>query len=277
MRYNREVKGTSAQLFSSFAIGLLVVLIAPATLSAQTTLEDVTKSTIYTPGNSSSASTVSLSAEGVTYTPPFYRGRALPSADAPVRIHADAQFGGSVPASSVNYTWTINTRVMQNLSGLGKSDLLLSGASLYGTMIVSVAASAGSLHGSQTIRIPAVTPKVVLYNDDPLLGMRYHTAIDATTPLHSSETTLVAEPYFFAVSSPVSSDLIYKWSVNGSPVLSDQDSPARITLNVDGGGEATASVGLTLSSTQFSFETAKQTFQVHITPSSGSTPFTNTK
>jgi hypothetical protein len=226
--------------------------------------------------------TVALLYEAATYTPAFYRGRSLASANAPVRVHADAQFASSngvaIPTSSINYTWSLNGRAMQNLSGLGKADLTLSGPSLYGTLIVSVDASSGGVHGSAVARIPAVSPKVLLYSDDPLLGMLYRSAISATTNLRADQSTLVAEPYFFAVSSPVSSDLIYSWGVNGTPVLADKESPSRITLQVAGGGASTAGVSLSLIDSRYSFETAKQGWQVHITSSSGgANSFTPTK
>jgi hypothetical protein len=220
--------------------------------------------------------TIALLYEAGTYTPPFYRGRSLASANAPVHVHANAQFG-STPESSINYTWSVNGRVMQNLSGVGRSDLVISGPTLYGALIVSVDASAsGNTRATQSIRIPAVTPVIDLYSDDALLGIQYRNAISGSSDLHSDQSTLTAEPYFFAVSDPQSSDLLYSWSVNGTPVLADATSPSRITLQVKGGASGTASVGLSLASRTFSLENTKASWQVRVTPSgSGATPFTN--
>ena len=250
---------------------------APHAAFAAPTITDVTKSSLYVASSASPSGSVSLLYEAETYTPPFYRGRSLASADAPVRIHADAQFSSS---GSINYTWTINGRVMQNLSGVGASDLTLAGPSLYGTLIVSVDArsQSGSAHGTQTIRIPAITPQLTLYSDDPLLGVQYNNAIGENTSLPSNETTLVAVPYFFATDSALSSALTYLWSVNGTPVLAENNNPSRLTLQVDGGKEGTASVSLSLTHKQYSFENSKKTWQIHITPAgSATTPFTNTK
>ena len=221
--------------------------------------------------------TIALLYEAGTYTPPFYRGRSLASANAPVHVHADTQFG-SIPESSINYTWSVNGRIMQNLSGIGKSDLVLGGPTLYGALIISVDASAsGNARATQAIRIPAVNPVIDLYSDDALLGIQYRNAIGGSSDLHSNQSTLVAEPYFFAVSGPQSSDLLYSWSVNGTPVLADATSPSRITLQVKGGASGTAAVGLSLASRLFSFENTKASWQVHVTPSgSDATPFTNT-
>lgn len=283
MRYNTGVKRVyEHRLFLFAAIAVVLSAAVPHALFAVTTIADVSASPLYRAPKPQPSTTVALLFEAVTYTPPFYRGRALPSADAPVRIHADAQFttksGTPLAESSINYTWTINGRIMQNLSGAGRSDLILNGPSLYGAMIVSVDASAGGVHGSQVIRIPAVTPLLTLYSDDPLLGEQYRNAIAGNTNLPSNQSTLVAEPFFFAVGSPLSTDLTYQWSVNGTPVLADEHNPSRLTLQVDGGKEGTAAVALSLTSNQFSFENTKGAWQIHITPTgSGSTPFTNTQ
>lgn len=285
MRYNKEVKRAyEHRLFFFAALMLVLGTVVPHPLSALTTIADVSASSLYTPQKIQQPAVVTLLFEAVTYTPPFYRGRALPSADASIRIHADAPFisknGATAAESSINYTWTINGRVMQNLSGVGKSDLVLSGPSLYGTMIVSVDArsQSGSIHGTQTIRIPSVIPILNLYSDDSLAGEQYWNAITANSTLTSAQSTLVAEPYFFAVGSPLSTDLTYQWAVNGTPVLADEHNPSRLTLQVDGGKEGTAAISLSLSSKQFTFENTKNMWKIRIVPTgSGSTPFTNTQ
>lgn len=285
MRYNKGVKRAYTHRLFLF-IALIVVLGTgiPLPLSAITTIADVSTSPLYTAPKTQQSAVVTLLFEAVTYTPPFYRGRALPSANAPIRIHADAPFisknGATTAESNINYTWTINGRVMQNLSGLGRSNLVLNGPSLYGTTIVSVDArnQSGSIHGTQTIRIPAVTPILNLYSDDSLIGEQYWNAITANSTLTSDKSTLIAEPYFFAVGSPLSTDLTYQWSVNSTPVLADEHNPSRLTLQVDGGKEGIAAVILSLSSKQFTFQNTKGAWKIRITPTgSGSTPFTNTQ
>lgn len=218
--------------------------------------------------------------EAASYTPPLYRGRALPSADTPVRILADARFvtaqGTVVPERSITYTWTINLRVREDLSGVGKSTILLNGPSLFGALIVTVEAWGpnNSFYGTNTIRIPAVQPVLALYNDDPILGVSYRKAIGAGTTLRSDQTTLVAEPYFFNVSSALSPALLYSWYVNDTPVLADDDNPSRITLNVEGGKSGNALVTLALKHSTQQLQTAERSWQIGISSTAASTPFT---
>src|SRR3989344_3364405 len=72
---------------------------------------------------------VDLIWESDSYTPPFYLGRALPSAGALLRFEALAHMktadGRDIPAGEIRFTWRRNGAVILSASGLGKSSVTL--------------------------------------------------------------------------------------------------------------------------------------------------------
>ena len=87
------------------------------------------------------ASSVDLIFEGITYTPPFYKGLSLytPGADVRVVAFPDLYSGGALlDANKLIYTWKVNGKVLGDDSGYGKKSLLIKGATIPKPYSVSV-------------------------------------------------------------------------------------------------------------------------------------------
>lgn len=195
---------------------------------------------------------VDLLFDGNTYVPPFYDGRALPSAGTTIRAQAEVFFkrsdGTLVPPSQIRYTWKEGGVVVGTASGTGKSSALLPAPPLYGNTDLEVDASSldGTFSGSAVTTIPAAPVQIILYQDHPLFGIVYNSAISANASMSQSQVTFAAVPYFAQVRSPNDANLTYTWSVNGSNVAASAQDPSEITVNSqNSSGRATLAVGIT--------------------------------
>ncbi|HVM73668.1 MAG TPA: hypothetical protein VMU13_02190 [Candidatus Paceibacterota bacterium] len=215
------------------------------------------------------ASRLDLLMDADSYVPPFYHGRALPSAGSLIKLQAIPYFkrsnGSLIPISDIVFTWKQDDRVIGNNSGLGRSSVALPAAILYGTTNIEVDAqsSDNTRFGSATISIPSAEPPLILYGDDPLLGVTYYRALGNTTNLPATQMTFAAVPYFAAVGSASDPRLTYAWTVNGSPIASDANDPDEITLNAKG-SNGQAAVGLTVTQSDDVFLSPNSSWTIHL-------------
>jgi hypothetical protein len=203
-------------------------------------------------------SEVDLLVDSDSYVPPFYLGRALPSAGTNIRLQAIAHLkrpnGTFISSSDITYIWKQEGRAVGTVSGRGKSSATLPAATLYGTsnIEVDVKSSDGLLSGSASVSIPAITPILSLYEDNPLLGFMYYNALGSQTAVSDNEMTFAAVPYFAQIQSPNDPRLTYEWKVNGSTVVASANDPSEVTLNGSGSGvQAAVDLNLTHSTNIF--------------------------
>ncbi len=201
---------------------------------------------------------IDLLVDSDSYTPPFYRGRALPSAGTQMRMQALVYFkrtdGSFVPPSSIVYTWRENGQIIGKVSGKGRQTVTLPSPVLYGTSVITVDAVSndGLFSGSASMRISSIEPVLALYENHPLFGLMYHQAMGAKTSIPDSETTFAAVPYFADIKNPNDSRLRYNWTVNGESVSASTERPSEFTINADkSNGEASISLSLTHSRNVF--------------------------
>jgi len=191
--------------------------------------------------------------ESDSYTPPFYRGGALPSAGTTIRAQAIADLrlpnGTSVPESNITYTWRRNGSVIQNASGRGRSFGIFPAPTLFATDVIEVNATSadGTLSGTASVNIPSVEPVLALYEDNPIFGILYNKTFGQATTVKDAEMTFAAVPYFAQADSPDDPQLAYNWRVNGQYVPADAAKPSEITINSD---KSTGNADLALSLTR---------------------------
>ena len=194
---------------------------------------------------------VDLIWEAVSYVPPFYKGRALPSAGTSVRLFAIPRFqfsGSQIPPGELHYTWKQNGKTIPSASGLGRNSALLNGPVLFGTDTISVDVRSANneLTGSASVRISSVEPKIKLYEEHPIFGILYNRAFGSQVSIPETEATFVAVPYFAPARSPDDRLLVYRWRVNNTTVPNNPTTPSTITLNATGSnGQASMELGLT--------------------------------
>jgi len=179
----------------------------------------VTQSVIIRPAD------VSLLWEADTYTPPFYRGKALHSYNGLFRVTAIPDLVGSngkkIDSKDLVYTWKKNGSVIADSSGYGKNQLVSAQTSYLREgedVTVEVSAPRDNIVASRSITIKPVVPKVLFYEKNGLYGTLYGSTLNSRFHLIQDEVTIGAEPYFFSVPSKSASNLSYSWKLNGADV-----------------------------------------------------------
>jgi len=208
---------------------------------------------------------VDLLWEGNTYVPPFYAGRALPSAGSSVRLFAVPRFqipgtSVTVPSDELIYTWKKNNRPLPSVSGKARHSIVIESPVLFAsdTISVEVRTADNTLHGSASARIASVEPALALYEEHPIHGTLYHNAITNDENLSEVEAAFSAVPYFAPVQNIYSSGLLYDWRVNRTKVKNNPTKPNAITLNA-AGSSGRALIELTVThATNFFLRVSKQ-------------------
>lgn len=186
---------------------------------------------------------VALILEPVSTTHPFYEGGALVGSQGSMRIIAMPDLrnsaGVQIAPSTLEYVWKNGGQILQSSSGIGKSVLTASAPVKYRdtTVTVTVSTPDQSIVGQAAVLISPADPLVRIYENDPLLGPRYETALPDAITLSDSEDTYRAVPYYFT-SFPT-----LTWSVNGTASQTGKD----ITVRPAGGGKGTALLGVLAS------------------------------
>jgi hypothetical protein len=187
---------------------------------------------------------VALIVEPTSTTHPFYEGGSLIGSEGRIRIIAVPDLrtsaGVQIPASNLVYTWKNGSQILQSSSGIGKSVLSATAPVRYRdtTLTVTVTSQDSSVVGQASVVIAPRDPLIRIYENDPLLGPRFDTALSNTITLNDSEATYRAVPYYFTTLPTLT------WQVNGSASQSGQD----ITVRPSGSGQGTAVLGVSGSS-----------------------------
>lgn len=197
-------------------------------------------------------SAIDLIVEADTYTPALYKGRALATHKAPLRIVAAPFFGNGYDAEDLIYTWRVNGVVQGTLSGPGRSILKTTAApySRRTEIRVDVESADGKVQGREVVSIKTEVPQVLLYAINPLLGPSTTTILANRTELEEEEVTINAEPFYAPGTYRESLPITYKWKLNGKTVASTNDDLGTITLRQAGNGRGKAQVSVSIEHPQ---------------------------
>jgi hypothetical protein len=193
--------------------------------------------------------------EGVSYTPPFYKGRSLWGAQGEIRLLAIPSFGDS---SKLVYDWKINGEILQNQSGYGRDSISFTNNGLGGNLQVEVTATdpVTDSAAKSYLVVPQIEPSIVFYENNPLYGIVYDRAIHSVD-LKNNEMAVIASPFNLFIGR--SSDISYKWKVNGNIV----DAFGRsITLRKPDNASGSSSVSLEANNAKRMLQLAEGGFLV---------------
>jgi hypothetical protein len=162
--------------------------------------------------------------EAVSYTPPFYKGKALASRGSNIRIIALPEIVniGNKKISSKNlvYKWFKNDTLSSQYSGFGKDSFYAEDSSFVrdGNEIkAQVYTTDSSAYSESKIFVSHSDPKVFFYQEHPLLGRLYNQPVINFKISGQDESKIIAEPYFFSANK-LSTRLDYSWTINGKPI-----------------------------------------------------------
>lgn len=200
--------------------------------------------------------------EAESYTPPFYKGKALLSPKTTQKIIAIPNFvtnsGRKIPANELIYTWREDGRIIKDKSGYGKNVIYLEAPEMFWEKKISVEVSSfgKSINAYKSITPKVTPPTVILYEDNPIQGIWYSRAIKKTLDLTGKELVLKAEPYFFSNNDIAVNNLRYDWSLNKNPVIGEKN---KLILRQEG-PEGSALIGINVKNTNKLSQSAKESF-----------------
>lgn len=208
---------------------------------------------------------VTIMWEADTYTPPFYKGKAMMVPQAGIRIIAVpdlANTANPLGAGSFVYDWKKDGYSIASASGYGKNTYSFIGPKPLTNTKITLAVSAldDSARSEMQIYLPQVRPFILFYEKDPLLGVKYNKPLNEETTLDKREFSLSAEPYFFSNERGEAPTLKYSWSINGKDV---SNYGRTITLRNDAGVKGSSVVSLSMRSIAQTFQTAKKDLKVN--------------
>lgn len=157
------------------------------------------------------------------YTPPFYRGRALPSSEGFIRILAIPQIQGAAGLGNIDnyvFTWKRNDKILQNGSGYNKSALIVQQDYLNEEDIIEVTGQDNDTgaRANGKLSLSVFPGKILLYDRDPIYGIDWAHELGGSLDVSNADKTILAVPYFFSPKNPLSNSLKYTWSINDATI-----------------------------------------------------------
>ncbi len=174
--------------------------------------------------------TVDILWEAQTTTPSWYKGRALPSADSTITAIAIPNIN-NIP-KSITYKWYKDTKLIKSSSDKNANILKLSAPNTYGDYVLSVELldPQGRLLARNGSKIKSVTPEIIMYTNDPLLGIKSNSALRASRDrpiiLLDTEPTFTAIPFYLSKSQQ--DTFSYNWDIKNA--LYEKPSKNSITI-----------------------------------------------
>lgn len=181
-----------------------------------------------------------------TFTPPFYKGKALNTHQSIVKIVAIPNFikdGIKIKPEELIYTWKKDGKISSKDSGYGKNSFSFVGPELFRENIISVEVETidSSIKNKKNIFLKSNSPEIIFYEEDPLLGILSNKNLKFF-PLfnnYSEEVKIVAYPLFFSMYNK--EDIQYNWFVNNNPAPGFKN-----TISINTGDKITGSFPISL-------------------------------
>ncbi|OGZ04316.1 MAG: hypothetical protein A2648_01050 [Candidatus Lloydbacteria bacterium RIFCSPHIGHO2_01_FULL_41_20] len=186
-----------------------------------------------------------------SYTPPFYKGKALPSSQGSIKIVAmpNIKSGGVITKpENLLYKWRRNDKAAQDASGFGKNTFSIRNSitDIFEKIEVTVTSADGSISALSGITISIVNPQVAFYENRPLEGVYYESVLPGNFVLDNEEIKINAEPYYFSSTNKNKLDFAFSWLVGGKETVSDKSDPSAISLRIERGASGSSNISLSV-------------------------------
>ena len=201
------------------------------------------------------------------YTPPFYKGKALAPSQGSFKVVAIPSFinkNGKVNLNNLSYIWNKDGNTQSNSSGWGKSSFIFKNSYLDkgNTVEVEISDISGNTNTSGRIDLNTVNPKILFYENDPTLGVKWENTLSDGYTVDSKGKTLVVEPYFFSPKDLGSSILTFDWFLNGDKI-STPDPKNILSIKPEAGQTGSATIKVDINNTATLFQEAIKQLNVN--------------
>lgn len=146
-----------------------------------------------------------------SYVPPFYKGKKLGTNEGLFKINA-------IPNSSSIvgnfYDWKLDNSPDQNSSGYEKNyfEFQKSYLDVNNKIDVIITDLFGKKIGEGNITVGTNSPKILLYEKDQVLGIKWEAALDDGFKISKTGNTIFAAPFYFSTNTN-QSNLSYEWYI----------------------------------------------------------------
>ncbi len=200
------------------------------------------------------------------YVPPFYRGKALAPSQGQFKVVAVPNLinqSGKVNINNLSYVWKKDDNAQLNSSGWGKNYFIFQNSYLDkgNTVEVKVSDISGGTNASGKINLNIVNPKILFYENDPQLGIKWETALNDGFLINKDGETINAEPYFFSPKDITSSDLTFDWSLNGEKI-STPDPKNILSIKPEAGQSGNAIIKVDINNVNTLFQSMSKQINV---------------
>jgi hypothetical protein len=248
---------------SKSGIGMLSYTFTTKALGAATTIF----ATIVPAGGVTVTKTIAITPMSVdilwqatdSIVPPFYRGKAMATSESAVKFVAIPQVRASngliIAPSSFAYDWSENYTANASVGGYGKNSYTSVMDYLNPEKVIQVSVSGrdGSTATTGSLTLDPSDAKLLWYASSPLYGPLFGHALDGTYTVKGSDTSIIAEPYFFSPGTPNSPMLKYAWTLNDN-TLDTPNIPNSLFLHRDSSAVGTATLSIEISSVNKLFQ-----------------------
>ncbi|OGI64684.1 hypothetical protein A3H53_03125 [Candidatus Nomurabacteria bacterium RIFCSPLOWO2_02_FULL_40_10] len=201
-----------------------------------------------------------------SHIPPFYKGKALPTADSEVKVVAMPEIrtsGGLADPNNMTYAWKKDYTNNVDGSGYGKNFFLYINDYLEDSNTISVTASTvGEQHSSQaSIEIGTAEPKILFYKNDSILGTIWEMALNSAHKIQGPEIVR-AVPYFISPEEIRTPSLIWNWFINDNPVYLTSLRKNFMPLQAEEGKHGTSKLRLNIENQDKIFQTTDKEINI---------------
>lgn len=216
------------------------------------------KGTTFSDTLSFRVSDILLTWEAQTHTPPGYRGRALPTSGALVRVHAFPELFLSASQThdpnNLVYQWKLDDQDVRGQSGRGKKQFafrVANGRGVTHRISVTVTSDDKTARAFAQVTVRVEESRLLFYEKKLLEGTRYENAAQHFSVASGEELRLRVEPFFFLSGSIDTLD--YEWRVAGR-LLEKSTEPRTLLFRSERGSRGAHHVSLVI-------ENKRQLFQ----------------
>lgn len=201
-----------------------------------------------------------------SYSPPFYKGKTLVGSQGEFKVVAIPSLrnqNGAIDPDNLSYTWSKDGDMQPDSSGWGKTSFVFTNSYLdKGNSInLKVSDITGKVNASSNMDLQTSTPKVLFYEKDPALGVKWERSLNDGFIVNPSGSILVAEPYFFSPKDISTNDLTFTWYLNDGYV--DTPTPKNVlSVKPEAGKSGNSIIRVVVNNVRTLFQTAEKTLNV---------------
>ncbi|MDP2651136.1 MAG: hypothetical protein Q8O98_00945 [bacterium] len=198
--------------------------------------------------------------QGDTYTPPFYKGRALWSNQSKLILVGIPNIPGVSNPASLEYIWTRNGQVLGPSNGTGRNSLAFYDSVLGRAQNIKleVLSGDGAILASGTINLGPVRPSLLIYENNPLYGILFNKEVTSNYSMRGEEVTFAGFPLFFNSKSRHDVKVQYQWLTNTGTVERSNS----VTYRVPDGLRGSSRVTVDAKHSRELIQTARRSFVV---------------